>query len=122
MGQPASRPDESVGSLLSSILVDVERLLRQEISLARREVSGQVRDAGVVGLWFVGGAAVLALAGSLLLLMLSGLVAESLGWRPWMGHGAVGALLLVGGGAIVFEARRRMRAAGREARLTEQAH
>lgn len=110
MGQPAARQDDSVASLLSSILVDVERLLRQEISLARREVSGQVRDAGTVGLWFVGGALVLAFAGGFLLLMLSGLIAERLAWSPWMGHGTVGGLLLVVGGAIVLEARRRMRA------------
>jgi hypothetical protein len=114
MGQPAARRDDSVAAILSSILVDVERLLRQEITLARREVGVQVRDAGNVGVWFVGGAVLLAFAFALLLLMLSGLLVDAFGWRPWMGHGAVGATLVVAGGVALLAARRRMRAAGVE--------
>ena len=112
MGQPAARQDESVASLLSSILVDVERLLRQEITLARREVGVQVRDAGTVGLWIAGGSIVLAFGAGLLLLMVSGLITETFGWQPWMGHGAVGAALLVIGGAVLLVARRRIVAPG----------
>jgi hypothetical protein len=108
MGQPAARQDETVASLLSSILVDVERLLRHEITLARREVGSQVRDAGHIGLWFAGGSIVLAFAVGLLLLMLSALVTEAFGWSPWVGHGAVGGTLLVGAAGILLSARRRL--------------
>lgn len=120
MGQPAARQDDSVASLLRSILVDVERLLRQEITLARREVSGQVRDAGAIGLWFVGGTILLAFAGGFLLLMLSGLLAERLAWSPWMGHGTVGSFLLLAGGVILLEARRRTKAAASAVAATVQ--
>lgn len=109
MGQPAARQDESLASLLSSILIDVERLLRQEIALARREVGEQASRLGVVGLWLAGAALLFAFACGLLLLMLmlSGALADAFGWRPWMGHGVVGAGVLVIGVGILVEARRR---------------
>ena len=90
---PAERP---LGELFRSLTSDATRLIRQEMALARAEISANVRtlaaDAGKV----VAGAT-LAAVGALVLGM-----GVLLGYRYWLAALIVGAALIVIGGVLAF--------------------
>ncbi len=110
MAYPAHDTDDaSVGALVSGILADTQRLLSQELTLARQEIRSDVRDLGSVGLAFAVGAALAVFGAVLLLLMLAGALADAAGWPTWAGQGVVGGFLLVAGAVVLFVARRKLR-------------
>jgi hypothetical protein len=110
MAYPATDHDEaSVGSLVAGILADTQRLMSHEIALARQEIREDIRGIAAVGLGFAVGAALAVFGAVLLLLMLAGALADGLEWPTWAGQGAVGAVLLVAGGTVLYVARVKLR-------------
>lgn len=112
---PTSRPDDSaerrsLGELFRSLTSDATRLIQQEISLARAEITANVRtlatDAGTA----LAGAS-LATVGLLVLVEALVLgVGVLLGRRYWLAALIVGAVLLAAGGAVAYIGLRAARA------------
>jgi YihY family inner membrane protein len=96
---PAERP---LGELFRSLTSDATRLIRQEMALARAEISTNVRtlaaDAGKV----VAGATLAAVGALVLVEALILGVGVLLGYRYWLAALIVGAVLLVLGGVLAF--------------------
>lgn len=94
--------EASVGTLVSSIVGDVQTLARQEIALAREEIKeelGTARDAAIkLGI----AAAVLTIGGILLTVFLSLAVADLFNWPAWAGFGLVGLVFAIIGGVLLY--------------------
>jgi uncharacterized membrane protein YqgA involved in biofilm formation len=89
------RPDK-VGELFTDLARDLLLLIRQEIALAKAEVTRGVTALGL-GVVLVAAGALVAFVG-LGYLLLSAILALSLVIEPWL------AALIVGGGVLVFGA------------------
>jgi membrane protein len=95
-------PERPLGELIRSLTSDATRLIRQEMALARAELSSNVRtlaaDAGKV----VAGATLAAVGALVLVEALVLGVGVLLGRRYWLAALIVGAALLVAGGVLAF--------------------
>lgn len=107
---PDSIHDESIGDLIRGILDDVRRLVREEIALARVEVTEQVGRLRSAGVAFVVAALALAFGGTFVLVALALGIADLLDWPAWAGFLAVAVLLLAGGLASAMAGRAQVRA------------
>lgn len=92
-------------SLVTGILQDVRLLMRQEAQLLRDEVKLEVSKAGRAASGFGIGAALLALGGLFLLLMLVHGLHEWTGLPLWASYGLVGVVLAGIGGFFLARAR-----------------
>jgi hypothetical protein len=92
-------------SLVTGILQDVRLLMRQEAQLFRDEVKLEVSKAGRAASGFGIGAALLALGGLFLLLMLVHGLHEWTGLPLWASYGLVGVVLAGIGGFLLARAR-----------------
>ena len=96
--------DRSLGELLGDLGTQVTTLVRQEIELARTEVTDRAsaagRDAALVGL---GGALVYAGVLGLMAAVVLGLVEAGL--EPWISALLVGVIVAAVGGALVARGR-----------------
>jgi hypothetical protein len=104
---PVNR-SESIGELLRGILADLSTLLREEMALARLEISQQLAQAKTAGISFgLAGAAILM--GLMLLLVALALGAADLfEWPAWGGFLAVAVVMLVVGGIAFLAGRSQM--------------
>jgi integral membrane sensor domain MASE1 len=92
---------ESVPDLVRGLLSDTRDLIREEIALARTEISEEISAAQTVGVAF-GAATVAALVGVVVLsVAIGGAIAYVLGWPTWAGYGMV-AILLLGSAFVLF--------------------
>jgi len=89
--------EASVSQLLSGIVGDAQTLVRQEIALARQEVSEEIANAKSAGIQFGLAGVVLAVGGLLLVLALAQGLADLLNWPTWAGYGIVGIVLAIVG-------------------------
>jgi hypothetical protein len=98
------REDRSLGSLFSDLTNQMATLVRQELDLARTEVSVKAtavtRDAAMIG---IGGA--LLYAALLAALVMVGLLLVDLGLEPWLSALIVAIAGGVLGGALVMRGR-----------------
>jgi hypothetical protein len=98
------RDERSLGQLFSDLSRQLSTLVRQEIDLARTEVttkaSAATRDAALMG---VGGA--LAYAGLLVLLGAAVLLLVEIGLDPWLAALIVGVVVAGIGGFLVMRGR-----------------
>ena len=98
--------EASVGTLVSSIVGDVQTLARQEIALAREEIKeelGTARDAAIkLGI----AAAVLTIGGILLTVFLSLAVADLFNWPAWAGFWLVGLVFAIIGGVLLYRGKK----------------
>jgi MFS family permease len=112
---PAAYPDESevrsrsVGDIVGDIQKDLSTLVRQEIELAKAEVTAQGREAGKAG-GLIGGAAVVGLLGAgaiaaFLVLLLDKAVVD------WLAALIVGVVLVAAAAGLALAGRNRMRRA-----------
>lgn len=92
-------------NLVTGILQDVRLLMRQEAQLLRDEVKMEVSKAGRAASGFGIGAALLALGGLFLLLMLVHGIHEWTGLALWASYGLVGVVLAGIGGFLLARAR-----------------
>jgi hypothetical protein len=104
---PQQQP--SVANLVGGIISDAERLVRQELTLARREIQEELTKAKTAAVSLLAGVAVTALGGLLLAFMLAqglytltGYADPSPGLPLWGCYGIVGGLLLAAGIAMLY--------------------
>ena len=109
--------EESTASLVGGILVDLQRLVEQQLQLTRREIEGELRRQSTAAMIVALGMAVLFLAA----LMLSLASAHLLHWLTspagadparmpmWACQALVGAVLIVVGGMLAFYGQSRFR-------------
>jgi hypothetical protein len=102
-------PPPSVASLVGGILEDGQKLVRQEVALARREVA-ETCEKAKTGVALLGSAHVVcAVAGVLLGLMLVKLLYQFLlPNHEWACFGIVGVLFAAVGGALLYCGRRKI--------------
>jgi hypothetical protein len=102
-------PQPSVTSLVGGILEDGQKLVRQEVALARREVA-ETCDKAKTGVALLSSAhGVCVVAGVLLGLMLVKLLHQFLlPNHEWACFGIVGVLFAIPGGALVYCGRRKL--------------
>lgn len=85
--RPGSRAPEaeqaSVADLMSGVLSQASKLVRTELRLAQGEATAKVRQAGI-GLGLLAGAAVLALASVVMLLVTIMAILAALGIPVWL--------------------------------------
>jgi len=101
--------EPSMASLVGGIVNDAQTLIKQEMALAKREVTDELhkaRDAAIALGIGIGLTAVGSLLLSLMLVYLL-LWASSERLTLWACYGIVGAALIVVGGGLLFLAKRR---------------
>ena len=91
--QGSDGSQESIGSLISGLLQDLQEMVRGEITLARAEVREDVSTASK-GLGAIAVAALVGVTG-FIFLMLGVTYLLNQYWRMWIAAGAVGLALLV---------------------------
>ncbi len=93
--------DRSIGELIGDLTRETTQLVRQEINLAKTEMTVKAIKVGKdIGLIAAGG--VLAFAGALTLVAFLVLALIRLGLAPWLSALLVGAVLAGIGGALVM--------------------
>jgi hypothetical protein len=92
----------SLSSLISGIINDAQTLIREEMTLARREIQDEIGKTKMAAVSLGSGVAILALGGVLLSFMLVYLVHEVGGLPLWASFGIFGGLCVVAGGALLY--------------------
>lgn len=105
----ATERDFSVGTLVSSIVADVQDLARQEIALARTEIKEEINAAKDAGIKFGTAGAVLAIGGLFLLITLALGLSDLLNLPNWAGFGIVGLVLAIVGFVLFTSGRKSAR-------------
>jgi drug/metabolite transporter (DMT)-like permease len=106
--EPALTPDTSIGSLLKGILTDLQTLMREEIALARVELTEQATRARTAAVSFGIAAAGLASGGVFLLIAIALGISDALSWPTWAGFLVVAVVLTLAGFIAYAMARRRL--------------
>ncbi|HEX8299600.1 MAG TPA: phage holin family protein [Rubricoccaceae bacterium] len=97
MATPDPRTDDrSIGELFSELFSETSTLVRQEITLAKTEITQDAKKAGATAGTAVAGGAV-AYAGLIVLLVGFGLGLNDLFDSPWLGMALVGLIVAVVG-------------------------
>jgi len=94
--------ETSVGTLVSSIVGDVQTLARQEIALAREEIKEELNTAKDAGIKLGIAAAVLGIGGLFLLTALALGLSDLFNWPAWGGFALLGVLLAAVGGFLLY--------------------
>jgi len=105
-GATATGGQDSTGELMSRLSQDVSRLVRDELKLARVEVSGKAKKAGI-GAGLLGGAGLLALYG-LGVLIATAILALALAVDAWLAALIVGIVLLAAAGIAALVGKKRV--------------
>jgi uncharacterized membrane protein YqjE len=108
--EPASTPDASIGSLLKGIVTDLQTLMREELALARVELTEQATRAKTAALSFGIAATALAFGGTFLLIAIALGISDAFVWPPWAGFLTVAIVLALVGFIAYAMARRRLHA------------
>ncbi len=99
-------PEPSTGELVAQMSADVSRLVRDELELARAEVTGKAKHVGI-GAGMFGAAGLLALYGAGALVA-AGVLALSLALDAWLAALLVGTALLLVAGAVALAGRKQV--------------
>jgi hypothetical protein len=97
--------EPSVTSLLSGIVDDAQKLIQQEIALARREFADELNKTKEATASFGIGAGLAAVGAILLSFMFVYLLHEEAHLRLWLSYLIVGAILAIGGIAFLLIAK-----------------
>jgi uncharacterized membrane protein YqjE len=100
---------ESIGGLVRGILMDLRTLVREEIALARVEITEQVGRARGAAVSFGIAAAALAFGGTFLLIAVALAIADLMNWPAWTGFLIVAVLLSVAGWFSLASGRKQLR-------------
>jgi hypothetical protein len=101
--------NDSIGSLLRGVLVDIRELIREEIALARVELSQQATRAKLAAASLGVAAVALLFGGTFLLIAVAVGLADLLNWPVWTGFLIVALLLSILGFVMLATGRRRLR-------------
>jgi CHASE3 domain sensor protein len=99
----------SMASLVAGIISDAERLVRQEIALARREMQVELEKAETAGMALALGAGIAMIGAVFLCLVVVFLLHELGGLALWASFLIVGGLLAIAGGILVATAYQKVR-------------
>jgi uncharacterized membrane protein YqjE len=108
--EPARTPDTSISSLLKGILTDLQSLMREEIALARVELTEQATRARTAAMSFGMAVAALAFGGTFLLIAIALGISDAFNWPAWAGFLVVAIVLSIAGFIAYSAARRRVKA------------
>jgi len=108
--------DQSATSLVGGILDDVQDLVKQQVQLARNEVTKEVSKAADAAVFFASGAAVLFFAALVLVLTMVHLlhwISSPAGTDPatiplWACHAIVGGPAVIAGGVLTWLGREKL--------------
>jgi hypothetical protein len=103
MGDPPEEP--GLGDLIRSLAYDLGTLVRQEIDLAKMEVSRTARRMAMDGVWIGAGVATAAV-GALCLVLAMALGLGALLGSYWLGTLITGLVLLILGGGLAWKGAR----------------
>lgn len=101
--------DTSIGGLLRGILNDLRTLVREEIALARVELSEQATRARAAAVAFGAAAGALAFGSLFLLIALAFGIADLLNWPAWAGFLVVAVALSLVGLVMLASGRKKIR-------------
>jgi hypothetical protein len=104
--QNGSQP--GVASMVGGILEDAQKLVRQEIALAQREVAQAWNKGKTAGALLASALVVFSVAGVLLGIMLAKLLYQLLPNHEWACFGIAGGLVALLGGALIYFGLRRI--------------
>jgi uncharacterized membrane protein len=107
--EPHVTQTESLGGLIRGILMDLRTLIREELALARVEISEQATRARAAAMSFGVAAGALLLGGIFLLIALAVGIADLLHWPVWAGFLIVAAVLAIIGYTTLAAGRRQLR-------------
>ena len=102
----AHESDAPMSTLVRSALDDMRDLFREEIALARAELSQEVSKASTAGIGFGGAAVAGWFAGTFILAAIALGISEGLNWPYWVGFGIIGVLMAIVGGIFYARGRR----------------
>jgi uncharacterized membrane protein YqjE len=108
--EPTSTPDASIGSLLKGIVTDLQTLLREELALARVELTEQATRARTAAVSFGIAATALAFGATFLLIAIALGISDAFAWPAWAGFLIVAVVLALVGFVSYAMARRRLHA------------
>lgn len=97
---PDAMPDRSLGTLFSELTRETATLFRQEIRLAKTEMSDKVRQAGRGAIEIVAGGLVLFVAFQAL--VLTAILALANAVEPWLAALIVAVAVAAIGGAVLY--------------------
>jgi len=106
---PEVVPNDSIGGLIRGILDDLRTLIREEIALARVELSEQAGRARAAAMSFGIAAASLAFGGTFLLIAIAIGIADLLQWPLWTGFLIVAVGLSLIGVVTLTSGRKQLR-------------
>jgi uncharacterized membrane protein YqjE len=101
--------NDSIGGLVRGILDDLRTLIREEIALARVELSEQAGRARAAAMSFGIAAASLAFGGTFLLIAIAIGIADLLQWPLWTGFLIVAVVLSLIGVVTLTSGRKQLR-------------
>jgi hypothetical protein len=107
---PQHHPESSTGELVSRLSSELSQLVRDELQLARVEMTGKAKEAGI-GAGLFGAAGVLALYGGGVLIA-TAILALALAMDAWLAALIVGVVLLAAAGVAALLGRKRVSHAG----------
>ena len=111
------RDERSLGDLFSDLSRETTTLVRQEVQLAKAELTQSATEAARgIGMLVAGGAVAYAGLLFLLLAIVFGLIEA--GWDPWVSALAVGLVVVVIGAILVLRARESLKPANLAPRRT----
>jgi len=102
--------DQSTTALVGGIVEDMQQLIKQQIQLARREITGDIQKAKMAALYYTVGMGICFLGAVSLCLALAHLLhwatapaGTDPAWYPlWACYLTVGSVLVVAGGVFVW--------------------
>jgi MFS family permease len=100
---------DSIRGLIRGILTDLRTLIREEIALARVELSEQAGRARTAAMSFGMAAAALVFGGTFLLIAIAIAIADLLNWPLWAGFLIVAVVLSLVGFVTLASGRRQLR-------------
>jgi hypothetical protein len=105
---PELHHNDSIGTLVRGILMDIRELMREEVALARVEIREQAGRAKLAAASLGAAAVALAFGGTFLLIAIAVGLADLLDWPVWTGFLIVALLLSIGGFLMLSAGRKRL--------------
>lgn len=98
--------EQSVSTIVSGIVTDVQTLARQEVALAKQEIREELNTAKEAGTKFGMAIGVLAVGGLFILIALALGIAAALDWPAWTGFAIVGVVFAIVGYFLLSSAQK----------------
>jgi protein-S-isoprenylcysteine O-methyltransferase Ste14 len=100
--------NDSIGSLVRGVLIDIRDLMREELALARVEIREQAGRAKLAAASLGAAAVALAFGATFLLVAIAVGLADLLDWPVWTGFLIVALLLSIAGLVMLSSGRKKL--------------